>query len=205
MMTTSNTTSRRRVLGGMVVGAPLLALAPATTAAAAVSTDTPNDADIGFLKDMSAHHIQALTMCERVLGRDTGGAVQSAATEVLRNQAFEVGMMRAWLADWGESTKSPELVMGWMGMHDGHGMALAMMPGYATDEELFELATADGMERGRMWLELMRAHHVGGVTMADAAIELAATDKVLRLAETQSRTQSFEIAQYDQLLETTYA
>ncbi len=204
-MEPATTTSRRRLLGGMVVGAPMLALAPATSAAALTSADTPNEADIGFLKDMSAHHIQALTMCERVLGRDTGGAVQSAATEVLRNQAFEVGMMRAWLAEWGESTKSPEVVMAWMGMNDGQGMSIAMMPGYATEAELFELATTDGIDRGRMWLELMRAHHVGGVTMADAALNLAATEKVLRLAQTQSQTQTFEIAQYDQLLATTYA
>ena len=53
--------------------------------------------------------------------------------------------------------------MAWMG-HSG--MTLAMMPGYATDDELNELSTATGMVKGRLWLELMTAHHRGGVEMA---------------------------------------
>ena len=144
-------------------------------------------------------------MCQRVLGRDTGDPVQAAATEVLTNQAMEVGQMRAWLADWGESTATPDLVMGWMGMNDGAGMPLAMMPGYATAAQLQDLARADGLDQGRMWLELMRAHHVGGVSMAEAAAELAGTEKVRRLAAAQAAVQSYEISQYDLLLATTYA
>ena len=164
---------------------------------------------------MTAHHVQALDMCERVIGYDTGGSVQSAATEVLRNQSIEVGMMRAWLADWGASTAPPETVMAWMGvsdhtMADGVAMAdggitLADMPGYATSEELSQLALADGADKGRMWLTLMRAHHVGGVAMAEAAMVLASEDKVLRLARTQASVQAYEIGQYDLLLSTIYA
>jgi len=76
--------------------------------ALATGTQEPNDADIGFCQDMSVHHLQALAMCRRVLGRDTGDAVQAAATEVLENQAMEVGQMRAWLTDWGASTVPPD-------------------------------------------------------------------------------------------------
>jgi len=165
------------------------------------SPEVPNAADLGFLADMTTHHVQALAMCERVLGRPTGDAVQAAATEVLRNQSIEVGMMRAWLADWGQSTATPELAMGWMGMADGQGMPSAMMPGLATDEQMRSLAVADGEERGRLWLVLMRAHHVGGVTMANAAVNSVATTKVRRMATTQSAVQSYEISQYDQLLD----
>lgn len=144
-------------------------------------------------------------MCERVLGRDTGDAVQAAATEVIRNQAIEVGMMRAWLADWNQPTTNPEIAMAWMGMNDGEGMPLAMMPGFASDEELDALSLANGLDQGRLWLELMRAHHVGGVNMATAAQELASLEKVRRLARIQAEVQTFEINQYDQLLATTYA
>ncbi len=154
---------------------------------------------------MTAHHVQAIVMCERVLGRDTGDEVQAAATEVIRNQGIEVGMMRAWLADWGEPTTSPTVAMAWMGMNNGEGMPLAMMPGLASDEQLRQLATTSGRDQGRLWLELMRAHHVGGVTMANAAVELAQQEKVRRLARVQSEVQTFEIGQYDQLLATTYA
>lgn len=55
----------------------------------------------------------------------------------------------------------------------GRAVPLVQMPGYATDEELFELSTLEGIALGRRWLELMRAHHVGGVHMAEEAAETA--------------------------------
>lgn len=172
----------------------------------AEAADTaPSDADIGFCQDMSIHHLQALVMCQRVLGRDTGDAVQAAAAEVLQNQAMEVGQMRAWLTDWGASTVPPTTVMAWMGANQGTGMSLANMPGYASDEQLLELSLANGIDRGRRWLELMRAHHVGGVMMATQAVNLCSSTKVIRLAKQQVSTQSFEIEQYDLLLTGRYA
>lgn len=184
------------------------ALAPATltiNSVAAANSEEPTAADIGFCQDMSVHHLQALAMCQRVLGRDTGGAVQAAAAEVLQNQAMEVGQMRGWLADWDASTVPPTIVMGWMGANQGAGMPIAMMPGYATNEQMLELSTLDGRARGRRWLELMRAHHVGGVTMASQAAVLASSTKVVRLATFQAKAQTFEIAQYDVLLAGSYA
>lgn len=209
---------RRGFLIGAAAGGAGLAGGAAVGAAIAFSDDddgvgegaatgdaSPSDADIGFLADMSTHHVQALAMCQRVLGRDTGDAVQAAAAEVLQTQAIEVGTMRAWLADWGESTSPPTVVMAWMGMNDGEGMPTAMMPGLASDEEMRSLSVAEGAEQGRRWLELMRAHHVGGVAMAEAATGLVSTDKVARLARIQAEVQTYEIGQYDILLSTAYA
>lgn len=173
--------------------------------AVAADTDEPTSADLGFCSDMSVHHLQALAMCQRVIGRDTGDPVQAAAAEVLQNQAMEVGQMRAWLADWGASTVPPTMVMGWMGANQGAGMPLANMPGYATDEELLELSRRTGIDRGRRWLELMRAHHVGGVNMANQAQNLASSAKVIRLATIQATAQAYEIYQYDLLLTGRYA
>ncbi len=185
------------MLGGTVLGS--------TALGSGVSPPAPTDADVGFCTDMSTHHVQALTMCQRVLGRATGDPVQAAASEVLQTQAIEVGMMRAWLTDWGESTSPPTTVMAWMGMNDGAGMPAGMMPGLATDDEMRSLSLAEGTDQGRMWIELMRAHHVGGVAMAEAAVELVRADKVRRLARTQAEVQTFEIGQYDLLLSTVYA
>lgn len=197
-----NPMNRRDFLLGTAAGAVGFAggvlIPPSETGAAA-----PSRVDVGFCADMTVHHVQALAMCQRVLGRDTGDPVQAAAAEVLQNQSIEVGQMRAWLTDWGESTAAPETVMEWMN-NDG-GMPVAMMPGYATDDELRELSELIGIAQGRRWLELMRAHHVGGVMMATKASELATADKVVRLASLQAQVQSFEIDQYDQLLETDYA
>lgn len=161
--------------------------------------------DIGFCTDMTVHHVQALAMCQRVLGRDTGDSVQAAAAEVLQTQAIEIGMMRAWLTDWGQSTAEPDMAMGWMGMNDGAGMSVAMMPGLASDDEMRNLASATGLDQGRLWLELMRAHHVGGVDMATAATQMASAEKVRRIAQVQVEIQTYEIGLYDTLLKTEYA
>lgn len=194
---------RRAVLASF--GAGTIAVSLGACAAGTTADETPTAVDIGFLSDMSAHHAQALAMCERVLGGPTGDPVQAAATEVLRNQAYELGTMHAWLRDWGHSTAPPVTVMAWMGMNGGAGVPIDAMPGLATDAEMFELATADGEAQGRRWLELMRAHHEGGVAMATMASTNAATDKVRRLATTQAAVQTYEIAQYDELLATRYA
>lgn len=203
-------TNRRNFLRTAGAGAAGVAVGlVGSTAVHAVGHATADDAhsavDIGFCTDMTVHHIQALAMCQRVLGRDTGDPVQAAAAEVLQTQAIEIGMMRAWLADWGQSTAEPEMVMGWMGMNDGEGMPAAMMPGFASDEEMRALGSASGIEQGRLWIELMRTHHLGGVDMAGAAIQMATTEKVRRIAQVQVDVQSYEIGQYDMLLATEYA
>lgn len=194
---------RRRFLG-LTAGAAGLVAAGAGLGACSASgaSATPSEADIGFLTDMAVHHGQALVLCQRVLGQDVGTPVTAAAAEVLQNQAIEIGMMRAWLADWGASTAPPETVMAWM--HDGVEMPVWMMHGLASDAELAELSQLDGMAMGKRWLELMSAHHEGGVEMAEAAISLAASDKVIRLAQNQALVQAYEIEQYAQLLATTY-
>lgn len=168
----------------------------------AATTEEPNAADIGYCQDMTIHHLQALSMCRRVLGRSTGDDVQAAAAEVLENQSMEVGQMRAWLTDWGASTVPPTTVMGWMG---GDAMPLSMMPGYATNDQLLELSTLSGIAQGRKWLELMRTHHLGGVMMAEHAQQHASSGKVIRLAALQVMVQNFEISQYDLLLSGQYA
>lgn len=189
----------------MGTGVLLIPAAMLCESVLATAVYEPTVADIGFLQDMSVHHLQALDMCRRVIGRGTGGSVQAAAAEVLEYQAMEVGQMRGWLADWGSSTVPPITVMAWMGANQGAGMPLSMMPGYASDEQMSELSTLTGLSLGKRWLELMRAHHVGGVMMASEAQNFASSNKVVRLAKFQVEVQTFEIAQYDRLLSNTYA
>lgn len=160
----------------------------------------PSALDVGFFTDMAFHHEQALAMCQRVLGRPTGDAVQASAAEILQNQSFERGLMVAWLQSWGASTEPPSQVMGWM----GPPIAADRMPGLASDAEMRELSELQGPAKGRRFLELMRAHHVGGVDMADAAAT-SPTEPVARLATQMSKTQTYEIGVFDLLLSTTYA
>jgi uncharacterized protein (DUF305 family) len=174
------------------------ASAPATASSGGGSNQAPNAVDVGFATDMSFHHAQALAMCQRVLGTDTGGSVQAAAAEILQTQAYEMGLLQAWLRDWGESTAPPDEVMGWM-----HTAQPAdEMIGYATDEQMLELADLTGSAKGRLFLELMRAHHVGGVHMAEYAAEHAATEAVRDAAARMVSVQTYEIAVFDALLAT---
>lgn len=110
--------------------------------------------------------------------------------------------MRAWLDDWGQSTSPPETVMAGMGIKNGDAMPAAMMPGLACDDELRVLSLAEGMSKGRLWIELMRTHHISGVDMALAAIDLVNLEKVRRLARIQVDVQTYEIEQYNLLLAT---
>lgn len=206
--------NRRRCLAGIAASTFTFALSSSSANSTVVNNSdgsltraaTPTDVDIGFCKDMCVHHLQAIDMCLRVLGRQTGGAVQAAAAEVLQFQAMEVGQMRAWLTDWGESTVPPTHVMSWMlCTTDQQGMPLSGMPGYASPEAMLELSQLDGLATGRRWLELMRAHHEGGVSMASEAVLLASSEKVIRLAKGQAASQRYEIHQYDILLSGIYS
>ncbi|WP_010202381.1 DUF305 domain-containing protein [Salinibacterium sp. PAMC 21357] len=188
--------------GALAVAGTALAACTAPQAdAAAVTTETPNDTDIGFYTDMALHHEQALAMCQRVIGRDNGDSVQSLAADILQNQSFERGVMHTWLTVWGESTAPPETVMGWMGME----MPATEMMGLASDDQMSSLATTTGLTQGRLFLTLMRAHHVGGVYMAEMANENAAIATVRATAERMATIQNYEIGIIDQLLATTYA
>ena len=190
--------SRRQLLLGSSVLALGVGLAGCAPKQPTVSG--PTDVDIGFCTDMAFHHEQALAMCQRVLGRDTGEPVQASAAEILQNQSYERGQMHAWLAGWGESTAPPATVMGWMGM----SMPASGMHGLASDADMRRLADTQGLAKGRLFLQLMRAHHVGGVAMADVAAAGAATAEVTALAGRMSQVQSYEIGVFDTLLSGDY-
>jgi len=164
------------------------------------TTDELTPDDTGFLIDMSFHHGQALVLCQRVLGRDTGDPVQAAAAEILQNQAYELGTMHAWLHAVGASTAPPERVMEWMGM----GRPPEEMPGIANKDELRELSTLDGRVQGRRFLELMRAHHVGALHMLESIVNTP-TERVASIATRMVAAQTFEIEVFDELLATSYA
>ncbi|MEQ1874593.1 MAG: DUF305 domain-containing protein [Ilumatobacteraceae bacterium] len=163
-------------------------------------SDRLTDDDIGFLIDMSFHHGQALVLCQRVLGRDTGGPVQASAAEILQYQSYELGVMHAWLQAEDASTAPPEEVMAWMGMP----LRADEMPGLASPAEIDELENLDGRAKGRRFLELMRAHHVGALHMLEAIADTP-TDRVASLAGRMMTAQTFDIAVFDELLATSYA
>ena len=107
--------------------------------------------------------------------------------------------MAGWLQAWGLTPTSSQPVMGWMDedSHAGHGDMPetadgALMPGMATREELTRLKGMEGEDAEVYFLQLMIRHHVGGVPMAEAAVESAAEPQVRRLAQSILDSQGVE-------------
>ncbi len=160
--------------------------------------DDPNTVDVGFLQDMRYHHEQAIEMALLYLDDpDTDGDLRTIAREIVVGQQLEVGRMIQLLRDYGESeVNTTDIAMSWM----GEAVDLDRMPGMATTENLVQLRAASGDEADRIFVTLMRAHHEGGVHMAQYTIDHGSVDEVKDLAQSMVTHQTAEIAEMDQLL-----
>jgi uncharacterized protein (DUF305 family) len=163
----------------------------------------PDQVDVGFSQDMSAHHAQAVEMAGVVLVRSTDTEVRRLAYDILTTQQSQIGRMQGWLQLWGEPAQGLDGFMGWMtepmGGHDHAGADMAhhsgpmsAMPGMATPAELAALRQATGPALDTKFLQLMLRHHQGGLSMIDYAAQHAATTAVRTLAETMATTQRGE-------------
>lgn len=160
--------------------------------------DDPNATDIGFMQDMRVHHEQAIQMAFIYLDDDdTDRNLSIVAREILIGQNIEIGRMIQMLRGFGESeVNETDLGMTWM----GDPVALDRMPGMATEDDLQALAAATGDEANALFVQLMSAHHQGGIHMAEHAATHAATDEVRLMATQMASSQAEEIGEMDRLL-----
>jgi uncharacterized protein (DUF305 family) len=156
--------------------------------------------DVGFLQDMSDHHDQAVELALLGASRATDPVVQDFATEVLLFQRRELGLFQAYQQERGivpAEYDAERMTMGWMDMP----RPLSSMSGMATPEQIDALEAATGNEFDRLFLELMQAHHVGGVHMSEYAAEHAADPKIRTLADRMAKNQSSEVREYQAVLD----
>jgi uncharacterized protein (DUF305 family) len=160
--------------------------------------DDPNATDIGFMQDMRVHHEQAVQMAFIYLNDDqTDLDLAIVAREILIGQNIEIGRMIQLLRDFGTSeVNETDLAMTWM----GDPVALDRMPGMATEADLQALADATGDEANELFVQLMSAHHLGGVHMAEHAASHAATDEVRLMASQIVVGQTEEVGEMARLL-----
>lgn len=151
--------------------------------------------DVGFARDMARHHDQAVELAELVRDRSDDPTVRQLARDIALTQQAQIGQMRGWLDVWGRAPTSVGAPMQWM----DHPADQAM-PGLASDEEVAELAAAEGVEAETRFLELMVRHHQGGIHMASAAADTAGEDVVRRLAGGMVESQQAEVDQMVDLL-----
>jgi uncharacterized protein (DUF305 family) len=184
-----------------VVLAVLVLLAGAALVARAVTGGPGADGpEAGFARDMSAHHAQAVRMSFIVRDRTDDPEVGLLAYDIITAQQAQIGMMTAWLDEWGLPKTDPSGPMRWMSGHGGHRGGASAMPGMATREQLAELEKASGRAAEVLFLRLMTAHHRGGVDMAEAVLARTGHDRVRRLAGTMVTGQRSEIAQMNAML-----
>jgi uncharacterized protein (DUF305 family) len=161
-----------------------------------VSRDQPpgeGSVDVGFYRDMTAHHEQALSLATLELANGEDATVRSYAREVLTFQSYEIGVMRQTLSDWDyPADQQSSEAMAWMDMP----VAVDQMPGYLTDDQIDSLNEARGRAADSLFLELMAEHHRGGLHMAEYAAEHAGDDGVRELAARMAHNQAQEINEY---------
>ncbi len=155
-----------------------------------------SSADVGFARDMSEHHQQAVEMSALLYDRTDDEIMRILAYDILTTQQAQIGIMSGWLDAWGYRWSSVGPKMEWMGMS-----VEGLMPGMATREELNELAAATGVEAEARFLQLMIPHHRAGVVMAEAAAQQAKTEIARNLAQGMANAQQTEIEYMQQLLQ----
>jgi uncharacterized protein (DUF305 family) len=178
-----------------------------------------NAADLAFAQQMIVHHQGAVEMAELALNRAADQQVKDLAARIKAAQAPEIEQMTGWLTLWGAtmpgSTAASTTADGMGGMDHGgmsgtdtsgetssgasSGMA---MPGMMSDTQMQQLTAATGADFDRLFLQLMIMHHQGAVEMADTEIAQGSNPAALALAESIKTSQTAEIAEMQQLLQT---
>ena len=162
---------------------------------------TPGDTspEAGFLRDMSTHHAQAVEMSMIAHANSTSADIISLSADIALTQHGQIGYMQAWLRDWSLSPTGTEPAMAWMPDSAG-SVQNGLMPGMATPAQLDELRKATGKALDVQYLTLMRAHHLGGIHMAQEILTESDDKNVTWLAESQVRGQQSEINLIDTML-----
>ncbi|MEU0132759.1 DUF305 domain-containing protein [Streptomyces sp. NPDC006296] len=190
------------VVFAVAVGLVLLMVVRPSAASPAGPGAVPAEgsADVGFARDMSVHHQQAVEMAFLVRDRTDDEDVRRLAYDIINTQANQRGMMLGWLESWGRPKSSDRPPMEWMG-HPVTPSDGSLMPGMATDTQLDRLRAADGRDAEVLFLRLMTVHHRAGADMARAAADEAGTEEIRSLAAGAARAQESETALMADLLE----
>lgn len=175
---------------------------------------TDSSAEVGFARDMSVHHSQAVAMAEAIRDRTTDPELKLLAADIALGQQNQIGRMTGWLDEWGlpiSSTNAPMVWMddttdanspdmGSMAMNSSPSATAASMPGTATRPQISALSTLPIDQAEISFLQLMIAHHRGGVQMAAAILARTQRPDVRLVANSIVKSQGSEIDLMTQML-----
>jgi uncharacterized protein (DUF305 family) len=191
--------------GHVLIALVVLAAAGALLVLLPRGTSTPSDTspEAGFARDMQVHHAQAVQMAFMMRDKISDPVLRSITFDIITTQQQQSGQMAAWLQAWHLPPTGSQRPMAWMaGHHSGGTTAVpAVMPGMATEAQLKQLQEATGPGAERLFLQLMIAHHEGGIEMADAVLASTVQPEVRQLASAIATSQRAEIEQMTQMLD----
>jgi uncharacterized protein (DUF305 family) len=157
--------------------------------------------DVGFLQDMRYHHDQAVQMSLAYLEKPAANqdpVLRTIASEILLGQQLEAGAMVQLLHDYGQPDSNESGVgMAWMSMP----VPIAQMPGMATTDQLNALSAATGPAADRLFAQLMIDHHLGGIDMAEYAVDHVKEKAVRVLAQSDVKSQQSDVTELRQILQ----
>jgi uncharacterized protein (DUF305 family) len=151
----------------------------------------PNRVDVGFLQDMRTHHEQAVNLSLYYLELpDTNAELRVIAREIVFGQSIEIGRMIQLLRLYGDAeTNESDVAMTWM----NEPTPADRMPGLASDADIDKLLASSGKAADQLFVDLMVAHHQGGLHMAQYAVDHANEIEVRRFAYSMVVGQTGEI------------
>src|SRR5215831_1229733 len=170
-------------------GEPSKRLPPSTTA----KLPPRSQVEVEFMQGMIVHHAQALEMTALISSHSENKDLRLLGARISSSQSDEIKFMRRWLAARGESTS---MVM--------PGMAMPLMPGMLTPEQMEALRKAKGTEFDHLFLTGMIQHHNGALTMVKDLFDSAGAGQdaeVFNFATDADNTQRAEIRIMQTMLE----
>jgi uncharacterized protein (DUF305 family) len=154
------------------------------------SSPGDDSSDVTFLREMIAHHLQAVEMSLIIRDRSQEKNLRALSTDILLTQQTQIGYMQAWLGNWNVSSFNAKPLMG------GNPEAMGMAP----RPKVWELQRLPLKQAEIQFLQLMIRHHQGAVFMAEDVLETAFSRDVRFLAENIKNTQALEINNMTNLL-----
>lgn len=192
-------TGTRIALGALVV----LVIAAAFTVGLSVGRPSypgEGSADVGFARDMSSHHAQAVEIGMIAFQNATLPEVRTLGGDIAMTQQGQIGILHTWLQTWDVNANGSEPPMSWM--PNGQSMLNGnLMPGMATREEVDKLKAATGKDVDILFCQYMRRHHLGGIHMVEALLAEDSRPEVRELAQTMKNGQTNEVAVLQGLLD----
>lgn len=172
----------------------------------------PQSYEVGYLHSMMLHHDQAITLS---MIAEEGGElpeVKRVARAITLNQLHEIGQMRGWLSAWGHFQAGKGQAMDWVKAVTAKNYIDELyisrcaandnrMPGYFLPAQIEQLRQAKGLDKDKLFLEMMLKHHDEAVQMSNFAYNHAQTGLIKGLTRSIVVDQGLEMAHFKKILE----